>query len=152
MAEEGTLTRDRIAGLSGLEQLRDIMAGTLPAPPFARVMRLRLVAAEAGRVAFEGMPVAEFLNPLGTVHGGWISTLLDSALGCAVHSLLAPGQGYTTTSLVVHFTRALAPGGAALRCEATAVHAGRRLMTAEGRLLDAEGRIVAHGTAACMVL
>lgn len=129
-----------------------MMAGDLPAPPFARVMRMGLVAAEAGRVAFEGVPAADFLNPLGTIHGGWISTLLDSAMGCAVHSLLAPGQGYTTASLVVHFTRALAPGEAALRCEAAAVHAGRRLMTAEGRLLDPEGRLVAHGTAACMVL
>jgi uncharacterized protein (TIGR00369 family) len=129
-----------------------MLTGELPAPPFARVMRMALAHVEPGRVVFEGVPDFAFLNPLGTVHGGWISTLLDSAMGCAVHSLLQSGQGYTTTSLIVHFTRALPPGEAALRCEAVAVHAGRRLMTAEGRLLDPEGRLVAHGTEACMVL
>ncbi len=100
---------------------------------------------------FVGRPTAAFLNPLGTVHGGWIATLLDAAMGCAVHSTLRPGQLYTTTSMTVNYVRALPGDGEAVRCGASAVHVGGRLATSEGKLWDARGRLVAHGSESCLV-
>ena len=136
-------------GLSFLEQLRD---GGHPAPPFAAATDFWLVEAEHGRALFEAMPSQNFYNPLGTVHGGWISTLLDSAMGCAVHSTLQPGQGYTTVDMTVSFVRAVFERTGKLKCEGKIVHSGGRIATAEGRVWDADGKLVAHGTETCMIL
>ncbi|MGE0501010.1 MAG: PaaI family thioesterase [Rhizobiaceae bacterium] len=146
------LPREGLAGLSGADTLKRMLAGDLPTPPFAPTTCIELVEAEAGRVVFVGSPGFAFLNPLGTIHGGWISTILDSAMGCAVHSMLEPGQLYTTTSMTINFVRALTASSGRVRCEATAVHTGRRLATSEGRLVDDRGRLVAHGSETCMIL
>lgn len=138
--------------MSGIEFLRGMMGGTFPAPPIAEVFDFLLVEVDVGRAVFEGIPSDRFRNPLGTVHGGWMSTLLDSALGCAVHSTLKVGQGFTTVDLAVSFVRAVHESTGKLRCEAKVIHAGGRIATAEGRLVDAEGKLYAHGTTTCLVL
>lgn len=148
----GVLPRDEIAGLSGREALERLMAGTLPRAPMGRTLNFSLTEVEEGRIVFVGVPTGDHLNPLGTVHGGWISTLLDSAMGCAVHSMLKPGQIYTTTSMTINFVRALMPDSGQVRAEGVAIHAGGRLGSAEGRLIDSKGRLIAHGTETCMIM
>jgi uncharacterized protein (TIGR00369 family) len=138
--------------MSGIEFLRSMMRGTYPAPPIAEVLNFLLVEADVGRAVFEGIPSNRFRNPLGTVHGGWMSTMLDSALGCAVHSTLKAGQGFTTVDLAVSFVRAVHESTGKMRCEAKVIHVGGRIATAEGRLIDAEGRLYAHGTTTCLVM
>jgi uncharacterized protein (TIGR00369 family) len=138
--------------ISGLEFLRGMLGGTFPAPPIAEVLNFLLVEAEVGRAVFEGFPSDSFRNPLGTVHGGWMSTMLDSALGCAVHSTLKAGQGFTTVDLTVSFVRAVHQSTGKMRCEAKVIHAGGRIATAEGRLVDAEGKLYAHGTTTCLII
>ncbi len=128
-----------------------MLSGELPRAPIADAMDFDLVEVGEGRIVFVGRPTAAFLNPLGTVHGGWIATVLDSAMGRAVHSTLPPGRLYATTSVTVNRVRALSGDGEPVRCEAPAVHAGGRLATGEGRLWDARGRLVAHGSQTCMV-
>ena len=128
-----------------------MLSGELPPAPFAGIMGVELVEVGDGRVVFAGRPGAGFLNPLGTVHGGWTATLLDSAMGCAVHSTLRAGRLYTTTSMTVNYVRALAGDGERVRCEGSVAHVGGRLATSEGRLWDAQGRLVAHGSETCML-
>ena len=138
--------------LSGRERLAAMIAGDLPAPPFAGTSAIRLVEVGDGRAAFVGNPSQAFLNPLNTIHGGWIATIIDSALGCAVHSKLAAGQTYTTTAMTVNYVRALAPDSGEVRCEGIAVHSGRRTATSEARLTDAKGRLIAHGSETCLIM
>ena len=92
------------------------------------------------------------MNPLGRIHGGWTSTLLDSAMGCAVHSTLKLGYGYTTIDMTVTFVRGVQPTSGKLTCEGKIIHSGSRIATAEGHVLDAAGRLIAHGTETCMIL
>ena len=138
--------------LDGLTFLRNVISQHFPAPPFAQTTDIYLVEADDGRVTFEALPATGFLNPLGTVHGGWISTLLDSAMGCAVHSTLKPGHGYTTVDMTVTFVRAVLPTSGKLTCEGKIIHSGTRIATAEGRVFDAAGKLIAHGTETCMIL
>lgn len=142
----------RASAATGLDFLQRLRDGHHPAPPFAETTDIWLREAEHGRVLFEATPSRKFYNPLGTVHGGWISTLLDSAMGCAVHSTLNPGQGYTTVDMTVSFVRAVTSDTGPLTCEGKIVHAGGRIATAEGRVFDAGGKLVAHGTETCMIL
>jgi uncharacterized protein (TIGR00369 family) len=146
------LPREDLAVLSGLQLLEGIQRGELPAPPFAATTQMEPVHVEPGFVVFEGQPSASFLNPLGSVHGGWIATLLDSAMGCAVHSLLSPGQGFTTVEMKVSYLRPIAATSPKVRCEGRIVHLGGRLAVAEGRVTDGAGRLLAHGTETCMIL
>lgn len=148
----GVVPREEATRRSGLDFLRDLLAHRIPAAPISQTAGLWLTEAEPGRVIFAGEPSAAFLNPLGTVHGGWMATLLDSAMGCAVHSLLKPGQSYTTAELKVNFVRPVLPGAGVLRCEGKVIHGGSRLATAEGRLTDAAGKLLAHGSTTCMIL
>lgn len=137
----------------GLELLRMLLDGRLPMAPIAATLAFRLVAVERGRVAFEGRPGPFVYNLHGTVHGGWGATLLDSALGCAVLSVLPAGVSYTTTELSIRYVRPLRAANGPVRAEATIVHAGRRLATAEGRLVGvADGRLYAHGATSCLLL
>ena len=138
--------------MSGIEFLHAMMSGKLPAPPICEVLDFLLVEAEQGRAVFEGIPSDRFRNPLGTVHGGWMSTLLDSALGCAVHTTLKAGQGFTTVDLAVSFVRAVHESAGKMRCEAKVIHSGGRIATAEARLVDAAGKLYAHGTTTCLVM
>lgn len=150
-AATGLITREAVAAMSGLERLLAVRDGTLPTPPFAETTAMRLAEAERGRVLFRKMPSSRFYNPQGTVHGGWIATLLDSAMACAVQSLLGAGQGFTTTAMTVNYVRPVLETGGEITCVGEAVHVGGRLATAEGRVLDANGRVLAHGSESCMV-
>jgi uncharacterized protein (TIGR00369 family) len=148
----GVATPEEIAGLSGLEMLRALIAGRLPMPTIGRTMGFRLVEVEPGRAVFEGEPGPHLLNPLGSVHGGVALTLIDSAAGCAVHSELDAGFGYTTVETKVNFTRPIAPDGGPVRCEGRVLSRGRQIATAEARLTSSEGKLLAHGTSTLIIL
>jgi uncharacterized protein (TIGR00369 family) len=140
------------ASIAGLDFLKHLADGSHPAPPFARETDIWIVEAERGRVLFAAMPSKRFYNPLGTVHGGWISTLLDSAMGCAVHSVLLAGQAYTTVDMTVNFVRPVLEKTGKLTCEGKIIHAGGRIATAEGRVWDEAGTLIAHGSETCLVM
>ncbi|HEX8366903.1 MAG TPA: PaaI family thioesterase [Allosphingosinicella sp.] len=147
----GLTDPDTLQRLTGLELLRAMVAGELPAPPMAERLGFLLAEVGEGRVAFEGVPDAGLLNPLGTVHGGYALTLIDSAAGCAVHSRLAAGTFYTTLETKVNFVRAIKPNGARVRCEGTVLSLGRQIGTAEARLTSVDGALLAHGTSTLMI-
>ncbi|SBT39837.1 PaaI family thioesterase [Micromonospora narathiwatensis] len=137
---------------SGLELLRAMMAGELAAPPVMHLIDMARLEAEEGRVTVELVPQEFHYNPLGTVHGGIISTLLDTAAGCAVHSTLPAGVGYTSLDLNVKFLRPVTVESGRLRCEGTVLQRGRRTALAEARLTDAKNRLTAHATSSCLLL
>lgn len=147
----GVVDRNTAARESGYAFLMKLLDGTHPTPPFSEVSDTWLVEVGEGRVVFEARPSARFYNPMGTVHGGWISTVLDSAMGCAVHSMLKAGQAYTTVELKVNFVRPLLEQTGIVRCEGKIVHSGGRLATADGRLTDGAGKLIAHGSETCMI-
>lgn len=148
----GVTTRAQVAGLSGLEMLRAMMAGELPGPPMAGTLGFRLVEVERGLAVFEGAPGPHLLNPLGSVHGGYALTLIDSACGCAVHTELDAGIGYTTVETKVNFTRAIDPEGGPVRCEGRVLSRGRTIATADAFLRAESGRLLAHGTSTLIIL
>jgi uncharacterized protein (TIGR00369 family) len=138
-------------GLSGLEYLRLIASGELPGPPIAALMNFGLDEVDHGRAIFSVEPGEYHYNPIGVVHGGLAATLLDSAMGCAVHSTLPARVGYTTLEIKVNFVRAITAETGRVRGEAKVIHVGGRTATAEGRVLDREGKLYAHGTTTCMI-
>ena len=141
----------RLLELDGLGQLRSMRDGAMPAPPIMETLGMTDLRAERGRVVVE-MPAAGFhYNPLGTVHGGVISTLLDTAAACAVHSTLAVGELYTSLDLTVKFLRAVTVESGLLTCEGTVIQRGRRTALAQAQLSDEQGRLVAHATSSCMI-
>ena len=138
-------------GLSGLEYLRRIVAGELPRPPIGALMGFGIAELEEGRAVFTAEPAEFHYNPIGVVHGGLAATLLDSAMGCAVHSTLPAGAGYTTLEIKVNYVRPLTAETGLVRCEARVIYVGGRTATAEGRVLDASGKLYAHGTTTCLI-
>ncbi len=140
-----------LASRGGLELLRGIMTGELPPAPISQTLDFFLAEVEPGRVVFQGNPQPAFYNPVGSVHGGWVATLLDSCVACAVHSLLPVGKGYTTVELKVNFVRAVVPDSGPLRAEGKIINLGGRIATAEGRLIDAAARLYAHATTTCLI-
>lgn len=141
-----------IIGLTGLEQMQAIIDGKLPPAPIAATLNFTLNLVEKGRVIFEGTPGEWAYNPIGTVHGGYPATLLDSALGCCVHTMLPAGQAYTTVELKVNMVRAIMHDTGALLCEGKVVHVGSRMATAEARLTGKkDGKLYAHGSTTCMI-
>ena len=148
----GVCSPDDIAGLSGRELLDGMIAGRFPAPPIAKTLGFLLVEVGDGTAVFEGKPSAQFLNPLGSVHGGWALTLIDSATGCAVHSQLHAGVGYTTVETKGNMTRAIHPDDGTVRCEGRVLSLGRQIATAEARLLSEDGKLLAHGTSTLIIL
>lgn len=148
----GVTSYDDIKHLSGLEMLGAMIAGDLPAAPIGEALGFRLVEVAPGRAAFEAMPGPHLLNPLGAVHGGFALTLIDSACGCAVHTELDAGVGYTTVETKVNFTRPIDPAGGAVRCEGRVLSRGRQIATAEAFLRSAEGKLLAHGTSTLIIL
>jgi uncharacterized protein (TIGR00369 family) len=136
---------------SGLELLRAIGTGELPPPPIMSTVGYTGVEAEEGRVVFTLTPAEFHYNPLGSVHGGVISTLLDTAAACAVHTTLPAGVGYTSLDLSVRFLRPVSVESGPLRCEGTVVNRGRSTALAEARMIDGRGRLVAHATSTCMI-
>lgn len=138
---------------TGIELVRMGLDGRLPEAPICGTLGFRLVSAEEGQAVFEGEPGEHLFNPMGTVHGGYMATLLDSALGTAVLTALPAGRAYTTVQLGVHLVRPVLDTTPTLRCEGRTVHVGRTTATAEARLVGAvDGRLYAHGTATCAVL
>ena len=147
----GVATREQVAGKSGLEIFQAMVAGELPAPPISQTLDFILVEAEAGRVVFQGRPRFAHYNPMGTVHGGWFATLLDSALGCAVMSMQPVGKAYTTAELKVNIVRPLTDKVPFVRAEAHVIHSGGRMATADARLTGADGKLYAHGSTTCFI-
>ncbi|QRM54829.1 PaaI family thioesterase [Sinorhizobium sp. BG8] len=147
----GTLPLDVVARDGGLKALQDMLVGQLPAPPMAQTLRFTLKEVEEGRVVFVGYPTAEHLNPLGTVHGGWTATVMDSALGCAVFSVTKPGEAYTTVEFKVNLVRPVLPDMGEVFCEGKIVHRGRTIATSEAWLRDSAGKLLAHGTETCAI-
>lgn len=141
----------QLAGMNGLQQMQAMLDGRLPYPHIADTMDFFLVEVGEGRAVFQGQPQLKHYNPLGSVHGGWYATLLDSALGCAVHTTLPVGRGYTTAELGVNIVRAASLKSGPLRAIGTVLHAGRQLATAEARIVDAAGKLYAHATTTCLV-
>ena len=146
LADPRALTR-----LSGLEFLQAILRGEVPDPPISRTLDFYLLEVEAGRAVFQGLPAFAHYNPIATVHGGWHATLLDSAMACAVQTLCEAGRAYTTLEFKVNCVRALTEKTGPVRAEGKVVASGRRMATAEGRLVDADGRLYSHGTTTCML-
>jgi uncharacterized protein (TIGR00369 family) len=138
--------------MSGLDFLRAIRDGGLPPPPMAQLLGFTLVEVEPGHVVFEARPGEQHYNPLGVVHGGFAMTLLDSAMGCAVQTQMPAGGGYTTLEAKTNLVRAITAGTGRLRAIGKALHQGRRVSTAEARLVDDAGKLYAHATTTCMVL
>jgi uncharacterized protein (TIGR00369 family) len=138
--------------VSGLEFFRMMMAGEIPPPPMVSLLGLRIVEAGEGHVVFAGTATEQFYNGMGVAHGGFVATLLDSALGCAINSLMPAGRSFTTLELTINYTRPLQRESGEVRCEARVIHAGRRVATAEGRVVGAHGTIYAHGTTTCIVV
>lgn len=147
----GVARPDQVAGRSGLETLQAMLRGELPFPPIARTLDFQLLEVDEGRAVFQGRPGPAHLNPMGGIHGGWYATLLDSALGCAVHTMMPPGRGYTTAELGVNLVKAIGPKVERVRAEGKVVHCGRQLATAEARLFGADGTLYAHATTTCLV-
>jgi uncharacterized protein (TIGR00369 family) len=138
--------------LSGLDVLELMAAGELPPPPIADLLGMQLDEVGPGFATFTLEPDARMLNPIGSIHGGVAATILDSCMGCAVHSTLEPGLGYTTAQLNLHYLRAMQPGMGRVRATGTVLHRGRTQATAEAKLHDDTGRLLAHGTTVCLIL
>lgn len=132
--------------LSGLEYLKQLQSGALPPTPMAALLDITILEVSEGRAVLGANPSAQHTNGIGIVHGGLAATLLDTALGCAVNSLMPPGRIFTTLEMKVNFTRAIREDAGPLRCEAHVIHGGRRTATAEGRVVDGRGKICAHAT------
>ena len=147
MSETATLLRTS----SGLELMRAFVAGELPPPPAASLVGIRIVAAEPGRVTMSLLPGPEHNNPMETMHGGMIATLLDSVMGCAVHTTLAAGRGYTTLEIKVNYLRAVTASSGEITAEGKVVQSGRRTAVAEARVTDAAGRLCATASTTCLV-
>lgn len=147
----GFVTPAQAADRSGLEVLQAMLAGELPRPHIAETLDFALVSVAPGNAVFQGTPQVGHLNPMGGVHGGWYATLLDSALGCAVHTLMPAGRGYTTAELSVNIVRGATLRTGPLRAIGTVVHCGRQLATAEARIVGPDGKLYAHGTTTCLV-
>jgi uncharacterized protein (TIGR00369 family) len=140
-----------IAEMDGLAQMQAMMRGELPAAPIAQTLDFLVIEVDRGRAVFQGTPGAAHLNPLGTVHGGWFATLLDSALGCCIHAALPRGKGYTTLELKVNMIRALTPKVPRVRAIGQLIHLGGQTATADARLVGPDGKLYAHASTTCLV-
>jgi uncharacterized protein (TIGR00369 family) len=149
--DEATAFWHRAQGKSGLELLRMAIAGELPPPPMARLMDIRLTQIEKGKATFTGTPQEFHYNPLGTVHGGYGATLLDSAMGCAVHSTLEAGDIYTTLEFKINFMRALTHDTGEVKGIGTVINSTRTTAVAEGRIEDASGKLYVFATTTCVI-
>jgi uncharacterized protein (TIGR00369 family) len=137
--------------MSGLDYMQKIMAGEIEGAPMARLLHIKITHVEEGHVTVTGEPGREFENGLRIAHGGFVASLLDTALGCAVNSMQPAGKVFTTLEMKLNYTRAITRQTGTLTCKASVVHAGARTATSEGRVVDAQGKIYAHGTATFIV-
>ncbi|MEU9735139.1 PaaI family thioesterase [Streptomyces sp. NPDC048002] len=149
--EDPSITATAVGSASGLDLLREMLAGRLPVPPIAATLDFTLDEVDEGRAVFSMTPGEEHYNPIGSVHGGVYATLLDSAAGCAVQSTLPPGMGYTSLDLTVKFLKRITSDTGRVRAVGTVVSRGRQTAFAEARLLDGRDRLLAHATSSCMI-
>lgn len=149
--EPGVIDRDTMKTMSGMEVFAAIRAGRLPTPPIGRLLDFIAIEFEPGRMVFQGTPRRDHYNPLGTVHGGYAATLLDSCVGCAVHTMLPAGKGYTTLELKVNYIRAMTERTGPVRAEGRTISVGNQTAVAEGRLTDSAGKLLAFATTTCLV-
>ncbi|MCG7507014.1 PaaI family thioesterase [Mesorhizobium retamae] len=147
----GTIPHADMLSYSGLELLRRVIDGQYPAPPMAYQLSFALTEAEEGRVVFCGMPNEKHLNPMGGVHGGWAAAVMDSALGCAVQTMLAMGEAYATAEFKVNLMRPITPRTGEVVCEGKVIHKERSLAVSEATMKDSEGRLLAFGTETCSI-
>jgi uncharacterized protein (TIGR00369 family) len=151
LARPGVASMEQLKECSGMEFLQRIWNGELPSPPIGQTMDFVPIEGEPGRVVFQGTPGPQHYNPLGSVHGGYFCTLLDSAVGCAVQSTLPKGMGYTTLELKVNLIRALTDKTGPVRAEGKVIQVGGRVGIAEGRITDAGGKLYAHASTTCLI-
>jgi uncharacterized protein (TIGR00369 family) len=151
MGAPGVAAREVVAGLSGMQFFELMFAGGAPGPQIGRTLDFLPVEIEFGRAVFQGHPKDEHYNPIGSVHGGWVATLLDSCVGCAVHSTLPAGKAYTTAELKVNFVRAVTTRTPLVRAEGKVIHVGSRMATADGRLVGPDGKLYAHASTTCFI-
>lgn len=147
----GVAPLETLEQMSGLEFLGAIVEGRLPAPPITRTLDFQLTAVAEGRAVFQGRPGFAHYNPFGSVHGGWAATLLDSCMSRAVQATLPKGFGYTTLEFKISLARAITEKTGPVEAEGTVVRAGQRVGLAEGRLVDGDGRLLATGSATCLI-
>ena len=140
-----------VVNRSGMEVFKAIFAGELPPAPIGETLDFVPIHMEPGHAVFQGRPLRRHYNPLGTVHGGWFATLLDSAVGCAIHATLPAGKVFTTLELKVNMVRALNDSVALVRAEGKVIHVGRQVATAEGRIVGPDGKLYAHATTTCLI-
>jgi uncharacterized protein (TIGR00369 family) len=149
--EYGVTSPEVMAGMAGLDFVRAIFDGRLPAPPIMQTIEPFDSSAEPGVVVMHSVPGIRHYNPIGSVHGGYAGTLLDSVMGLAVHSALPPGTGYTTLEFKISFIKGMTKDTGAVRSEGRILNVGRRAATAEARITDSKGRLLAHATTTCLV-
>jgi uncharacterized protein (TIGR00369 family) len=147
----GVARPEQLAHLNGLEMMQAMLAGRIPYAAIAKTLDFLLVEVSKGCAVFQGTPGAAHLNPMGTIHGGWYATLLDSALGCAVHTMMPVGRAYTTAELSLNLVRSIGPKVQRVRAEGKVIHCGRQLATAEARLVGPDDTLYAHATTTCLV-
>jgi uncharacterized protein (TIGR00369 family) len=138
--------------LTGMQLLLGVKDSALPAPPIQQTLDFRLIEVARGYTVFAGSPKLEHYNPLGSVHGGYTAALLDSCMACAVHSTLEAGYSYATLEIKINYVRAITADTGEVRAEGKVIHSGKRIATAEGRLIDSTGKLYAHGTTTCLIL
>lgn len=143
---------EAITGISGLDYLNAMYAGTLPLSPLVKTLDFKVNSIEKGKVIFSFSPQEFHYNPLGSVHGGVISALLDSAMGCTLHSVLEAGSGYTTLELKTNFLKAITIKTGLLKATGKILHIGSRTALLEAEIRDDAGKVYAHGTSTCMIL
>ena len=151
LARPGVATREQLAGKTGMQVFEAIFSGELPPPPIGETLNFLPIEMSPGRAVFQGRPQLGHYNPLGTVHGGWIATLLDSCVGCAVHTTLPAGKGYTTAELKINYVRPVTTRVPLVRAIGTVIHVGARMATADGRLVGPNGKLYAHASTTCFI-
>ena len=147
----GVVPIEQARTMDGLTLFKGLLEGRFPAPPIGKALGFRVSEVDFGRVAFAYTPVSDHYNPLGTVHGGIAATLLDSVMGCCIHTTLKAGTGYTTVEIKVNYVRAMTDKTGPVTAEGKVINVGARIATSEGRLVDASGKLLAHGTTTCLV-
>ncbi len=147
----GCIPPDLARTLSGFDVYTKMMAGEIPPPPIYRLLNFRVTECEQGRTVVQGRPGAEHYNPIGTVHGGWVGAIMDSALASCVHTMLPVGAGFSTAEFKVNIIRPLNAETGDVFCEGKVIHFGRTLATSEARLTTADGKLIAHGTETCAI-
>jgi uncharacterized protein (TIGR00369 family) len=147
----GVVSIETLLQYDGLTFVRGLLTGQFPAPPMTQTLGFTLTEADTGRAVFTGEPQSRHYNPIGSVHGGFAMTLLDSALGCAIHTTLGKGETYTTLEIKVNLVRPLTKETGPVRAEGRVIHRGRSVATSEGDIRDSGGKLYAHATTTCMI-